>query len=325
VADRRLPVVRGEVKEGARLAMRQVLRLAAILVIATGCGGPGPAAPAGSVALASPAVSAAPAAPGGTAQPTAAPSEGATSTPSDAPASTPTEPVESDDAAARPDATAFLQVCGAADRRGSRAPIPCADAVEAALGAPELDRVRVARVDVRPSCGHPRACLRQAADAVWVTVVSDRAPLEIEVVRGDDDTLSVGSVGPGTAPDVPAFNPPARGRATIADAPPSVAGRPAYPLCGQEKAPMGGPYDEAGRRCFLTGVLAGSPVEFATLGAGTEGGGIVRLYRYAGTGGIEFLTAEDGSWLRSVAGIAEARGGLVFDIGGLATAREPVQ
>ena len=52
---------------------------------------------------------------------------------------------------------------------------------------------------------------------------------------------------------------------------------------------MGGPYDEAGRRCFLTGVLAGSPVEFATLGAGTEGGGIVRLYRYAGTNFHQFL------------------------------------
>jgi hypothetical protein len=87
---------------------------------------------------------------------------------------------------------------------------------------------------------------------------------------------------------------------------------------------MGGPYDEAARTCFLAGVLAGSPVELASIGSGTEGRPFVVLYRYGGTGGIEQVFGEAGAWVRSRTGIGTAGGGLVFDVDGLATAREPV-
>jgi hypothetical protein len=146
----------------------------------------------------------------------------------------------------------------------------------------------------------------------------------VKVVLAADGGLSVSEVQPAVRPAVPAFAPPARGLATLAGAPASLAGRPAYPLCGTEHAPMGGPYDEAARTCFLTGVLAGSPVEFASLGAGTEGGPFVSLYRFAGAGGVQVVSGEGDAWTRRFAGIADAGGGLVFDIGGLSGAPEPV-
>ena len=82
--------------------------------------------------------------------------------------------------------------------------------------------------------------------------------------------------------------------------------------------------DGVARRCFLNGVLAGSPVEFATSTSGTEGGALTMLIRFAGAGGVEYLTGEDAQWTRAFAGIRPAAGGLVFDADGMATRREPV-
>jgi hypothetical protein len=294
--------------------MRHVLALAGIVLIAAGCAtGPGPASPPGSAAVpGSPAPSAIPVSPPPTASPPA--------TPPDAP----TEPPPNDEVPARPDPAGFLQVCWDAGTPRNLPPIPCADAIETAIAAPDLAGATVARVDVRSSCSRPRACGQAGLDAVWVTVISDRAPAEVELVRGKDGGLTVATVGPGIAPTAPAFTPPATGRAELPGAPASLAVRPPYPLCGVEAAPAGGPYDRTARTCFWHGVLAGSPVEFASLGAGTEGGQFAHLYRYEGTGGVEFVTGEGGTWTRTFTGLAEAGGGLVFDVGGLSTRREPV-
>ena len=246
-----------------------------------------------------------------------------TDPPADPPTPAATEP-PSEDAPARPDPATFLQVCRADDLAAVR-PVPCADIVEAALGARELAGARVDRVETGGTCDPAGSCRPfTATPSAWVTVLSDRDPLIVRVGLGADGGLSVTEVHPAIPPEPPGFSPPPAGLAPLPGAPASLAGRPAYPLCGTEHAPMGGPYDERGRACFLTGVLAGSSVEFASLGTGTEGGAVVTLYRFGGAGGIELVTGEGGTWMRSHTGIADAGGGLVFDVGGMSTASEPV-
>jgi hypothetical protein len=251
------------------------------------------------------------------------PSSPPTIDPTDATTAAPTEP-PGDDGPARPDPATFLQVCRTVDLAKIR-PAPCADVVETALGAPELAGARIDRVETGGACDPAQACGPLAFQpSAWVTVLSDRDPLIVKVALAADGGLSVSEVHRAIRPEVPAFAPPAPGLARLPGSPASLAVRPAYPLCGTEQAPMGGPYDEAGRTCFLTGVLAGSPVEFASLGAGTEGAPFVSLYRSAGRGGIEVVTGEGGAWSRRFTGIGDAGGGLVFDIQGMSSAPEAV-
>jgi hypothetical protein len=291
------------------------LALTFIVVACTSEPAPSGAGPNPSTGGASPSAGAA--TPGAALATTPPPTILATDTPTAAPTATPAEP-------ARPDPATFLQVCRAADLAKIR-PVPCADVVEVALAAPELAGARLDRVETGGSCDPALACGRvDAGPGAWVTVLSDRDPLIIRVMPAADGGLSVTEVHAAIRPAMPAFAPPASGLAKLPGAPASLAGRPAYPLCGTEQAPMGGPYDEAARTCFLTGVLAGSPVELASLGAGTEGAPFVALYRYAGAGGIEVVTGEGGAWTRRFTGIADAAGGLVFDIGGMSGAPEPV-
>ena len=238
------------------------------------------------------------------------------------PAPTPTPAGATDDVAAEPDPATFLQVCRAFEGAGGEPPIPCEDAVTTALAA-EAETAPT-RVDVRFACEGAPSCTAPDPARVFVTVVADGTATEVEVTRASDGTVAATTTRPGTLATPPAFTPPAPALAALPGGPASLATRPPYPLCGEEETPMGGPYDEAARTCFLTGVLAGSPVEFVSRGDGTEGGPYVHLYRYSGSGGLELVTGEGGVWLRRVTGIAEAGGGLVFSIGGMSTAREPV-
>jgi hypothetical protein len=232
-----------------------------------------------------------------------------------------TDPPASGDAPKEPDPATFLQVCRTLAGTESRPPVPCEDAVVAALAV--LARTTPTRVEVA-ACGALMSCPKPDADRVFVDVLARGTTTEVELVRGTDGGLAVHGTGPGAIPVPPPYTAPPTGRAALPGAPASLASRPAYPLCGTEDTPMGGPYDERARTCFLDGVLAGSPVEFASVGRGTEGGQYVRLYRYDGSGGLEVVTGEDGAWQRAFTGIAEAGGGLVFDIGGMSTEREPV-
>jgi hypothetical protein len=311
--------------------MRHVLVLAACLLIAGGCATtPGPASPRASVtapagssdgpSAGTPMGSGTAGQTDGTASDAPATESPATDDPTDPPA---TSPSPTDDTSGRPDPATFLQVCRDLDG-ATPDPIPCADAVEIALEYPGLAGARVTRVDVRPAC-EPRRCGRTTAVPLEITVLSDRPPLEVEVARGTDGGLAVGTVRPGKLPTAPAFTPPAPGLATLSGAPASLIARSPYPLCGEETAAMGGPYDRVARRCFLDGVLAGSPVEFASQTNGTEGGGLITVVRFAGNGGIEYVTGEAGQWTRAFTGIRPASGGLVFDVDGMATRSEPVQ
>jgi hypothetical protein len=315
--------------------MRRVLPLVAMILVVAGCAAaPGPASPRRSPgaetsiepsavpttersdAAGSPASESPDAAPV-TTPPTGAPSDAPAT---DAPA---TDPPASDAPSDRPDPATFLQVCRLSVAVDADS-IPCADAVETALRAPGLAGAHVTRVDVRAACERG-ACGGSRAGSLAVTVLSERPPTEVDVVRGTDGGLTVDTVHPGTPPATPPFTAPATGLAALPGAPPVLAGRTAYPLCGEETAAMGGPYDLPARRCFLDGVLAGAPVEFASRTTGTEGGALTTLVRFAGSGGIEYITGEGGLWTRAFTGIRPANGGLVFDIDGMATRREEVR
>jgi hypothetical protein len=304
--------------------MRSLAILALTVVVVAGCdmgGGtsPSPVAPAGTP-LGTPlatAPSAAPTVPGPAA------SESATAR-SDTPTAEPETPAPTGAAAAAPDPSMFLQVCQGFGAGGDELPIPCSDAVAAALADPSIAGSPVSRVAVGFRCPGDASCAPPDADVAFVAVTAGNVATVLRVTRAEDESLTTVVVGRGSPSTPPPFPAPAPGRAQLPGAPASLAAREPYPLCGREDTPMGGPYDEAARRCFLDGVLAGSPVEFASVGAGTEGAGYVRLFRYPGTGGVQLVSGENGVWRRRTTGIRVAGDGLVFDIDGLSTKPEPV-
>jgi len=291
--------------------MRHALLPAAVLLLAAGCGtGPGPASPPGSSDAK------------GSIGPTSVPSRASPPESSTSPSVSPTATSAPSSEPLEPDPAAFLQVCWALDGPTDEPTLPCEDAVTTALAA--LSVTAPTRVDVRYACADAASCPAPDADRAFVTVVGDDTATEVEVSRSPDGTIDATAMRLGVEASPPVFSAPEPGLAAIPGGPASLAGRPPYPLCGQEQTPVAGPYDEAARTCFFTGVLAGSPVEFLSRGAGTEGQPYVHLYRYSGTGGVELVTGEGGTWLRRFTGIGEASGGLVFDAGGMSTRREPV-
>lgn len=69
-------------------------------------------------------------------------------------------------------------------------------------------------------------------------------------------------------------------RTPLDGAPPEVAGRSALPYCGRSE--LGDPPEVAG--CFRDAVLDGRAAEVIDLAFGTEGGDLLRIYRFDGTG-----------------------------------------
>jgi hypothetical protein len=244
-------------------------------------------------------------------------------TPSPAPTPTGTPAGETDEPSPTPDPASFLQVCHAPPRASDVEPIGCGEAVKAAL-AGHRSSPRPSRIDVRFGCGSVRSCTEPDPDRVFVTLLSEGVATRLELRRMSDGTLAIAGAGAGRPPSTPAFVPPPAARASLTDPPPEIATRIPYPLCGDELVEPDGPYDVAARRCFLAGVLAGSPVEFAQHGAGTEGVPFATLYRFAGSGGVERIDGEGGAWTRTVTGIRPVGGTEVFALDGLQTVPAPV-
>jgi hypothetical protein len=219
------------------------------------------------------------------------------------------------------DPAAVLQVCESWPGGAAEPAIPCADAIEAAFAS--LAPPAVSRIDMRFTCPGPDTCPAADPDRAWVTVSDGSTATMVELARDADGGLSVVGTSPGALPAAPPFTPPPVARPDIAGAPASVAGRVPYPLCGDEKATMGGPYDVAARTCFLSGVLAGSPVEFISRSSGTEGEDTLALYRFDGRGGVEMLSMGDGAWTTFRTGIAAPYESLVFDVDGVSSKRVP--
>ena len=100
----------------------------------------------------------------------------------------------------------------------------------------------------------------------------------------DDAEWPSGTAGPAPAPK----------RQPITGAPREVADREAYPFCG--RAELGHPPEVLG--CFRDAVLAGRAAEMIQVLYGTEGGQILRIYRYGGTGRLVFYQREGRTWRR---------------------------
>ncbi len=181
------------------------------------------------------------------------------------------------------------------------------------------------RVDVRFACEGAPSCTAPDPDRVFVTVVADGTATEVEVTRAADGTIAATATRPGTVATPPAFTPPAPALAALPGAPASLATRPPYPLCGQEETPMAGPYDEAARTCFLTGVLAGSPVEFVSTRRRDRGRAVRAPVPLLGLG---WPRARHRGGRRVAAqrspGSPRPAAASCSTIGGMSTAREPV-
>ncbi len=101
-----------------------------------------------------------------------------------------------------------------------------------------------------------------------------------------EDSIEWPAFGPSEAPPVQ--------RPTIKNAPAEIADRTPYPFCG--RAELGDPPEVDG--CFRDAVLAGRPAEMIERVYGTEGGVILRLYRFAGHGAIIGYQHGEGRWIR---------------------------
>ena len=66
-----------------------------------------------------------------------------------------------------------------------------------------------------------------------------------------------------------------------------------YPNCGH--AELGEPTSVL--RCVRDAVLAGRPAEMTETLFGTEGGEILRVYRFAGAGAIQLYQRFEGAWI----------------------------
>jgi hypothetical protein len=92
--------------------------------------------------------------------------------------------------------------------------------------------------------------------------------------------------------------PPSVAAPALDGAPASIRGRTPLPFCGAEDTTTHD-VDPAIRRCFVDGLLAGSPVELISRSPSTEGDPVVSLLRWSGTGSIERSVHADGSWARN--------------------------
>ena len=85
---------------------------------------------------------------------------------------------------------------------------------------------------------------------------------------------------------------PAVDHPSLEGAPAEIAMRTAYPFCGM--AELGFPESVVG--CFRDAVLEGRPAELIERLVATEGGGVIRLYRFDGRGALLMHQRSDGHW-----------------------------
>jgi hypothetical protein len=157
----------------------------------------------------------------------------------------------------------------------------CSDGLALALGAVRTVTERaVTRIYLRrPPCA-AIPCTENELSTAQVTIWT---PTEAITVRLDSrlETLPLPSVtkdaawppaGNGPAPEV--------SRPPLKDAPDELGNRDSYPFCGQ--AEIGDPPEVLG--CFRDAVLAGRKAEMIERVFGTEGGEMLWIYRYDGSG-----------------------------------------
>ncbi len=172
--------------------------------------------------------------------------------------------------------------------------LACGTAVELAVrsvvavaGGP-AERVYVQR----PTCA-ATLCTQHEVDAAiaWVWIPGRVLGVDVSADLGYLPVPVAGMNAPWPATTVPVS--PAADASPIDDAPPVIAARDPYPSCGHAED---GQTASVGR-CFRDLVLAGRPVEMTETLFGTEGGEVLRLYRFAGAGAIRMYQRFEGDWM----------------------------
>ena len=264
-----MPTYRGEVKRPDHRGIRNVAAMLAVLVFAAGCGDPSPSAVPSSSDLGSP-----------------VPPAGRVLV-------TESLPSVSLDPATQ---TAVCDLeAGQLDSDAGEATMHCPDGI--ALGLRALSTISSSPIErlylQRPTC-HAKPCTEDelstatvigwtATDVTSVGLDSRRPTVEV--------TPAAAAVWPSGSSATPAIH-----RPVIDGAPAEVAGRTAYPYCGEVE--LGEP--EAVSGCFRDAVLAGRPVELIDRYVGTEEGIITRIYRFDGRGAIRSYLHTPKGWLRQV-------------------------
>lgn len=165
--------------------------------------------------------------------------------------------------------------------------IACSDALTWALTAVATATSDVAlRVYVqRPDC-EAVPCSADPLSTATVTVWTASGAYEVGLDSRIDTVTGPTPVdGVSAWPVSGSATSPAVDRPTIKGSPPAVAKRDPYPYCGQ--AEMGEPSEVDA--CFRAAVLDGRPAEMIDKLYGTEGGAILRIYRFDGSGRIKMF------------------------------------
>jgi hypothetical protein len=214
----------------------------------------------------------------------------------------------------------FTLVCESWSGEPPTAVIDCAAAASlalAAIGGEPAATVR--RLDVRfgDRC-EDGPCAENRADVV--RVVARSAEFDTVAVRVALDPAGELRAWPpiaGPTEPPPAFAPPSAAAPDLGpELPDELRLRPPVASCGAEDLVEPDAFATDVRTCFLGGVLAGVPVEFASRGFSTEGQALLTLYRFAGRGPILRYIRTHAGWSGAACGISPIPTIAVFILAG---------
>jgi hypothetical protein len=122
----------------------------------------------------------------------------------------------------------------------------------------------------------------------WTTTDSFKVALDSRLTTIEMPTPDTGATWPAARSSIAL----AIERPVLEGAPAEIAGRTPYPYCGE--AELSQPETVTG--CFRDAVLSGRPAEFIDRLVATEGGEVIRLYRFDGRGALLIYQHSDGRW-----------------------------
>jgi hypothetical protein len=181
------------------------------------------------------------------------------------------------------------------DEAAGEATITCVDGL--VLGLRALKTIASAPIErlyfQRPPCKATPCTDDQLGTATvtgWTSTDAFSVALDSRRTWIDVPTPDAGAIWPAAG----SSSAPAIERPVLKGAPAEVAGRTPYPYCGE--ADLGQPETVTG--CFRDAVLSGRPAEFIDNLVATEGGEIIRLYRFDGRGALWIYQGSDEGWFR---------------------------
>jgi len=172
--------------------------------------------------------------------------------------------------------------------------IACGDGLEvAARAVRSTGDAAIRRMWLRrPSCSS-FPCTNDQLNTASVVLQTDEG---VFVVDLDNRLRSISIPRPAVAPfwpDAGSSSVPPMSKPAIANAPSELNGRSALPYCG--KTDDGSPASVAA--CFRDAVLSGRPAELEGLSHATEGGDVLQVFRFTGTGSV-FVYSHFDRWIK---------------------------